>query len=57
MCVRVCVAFLIFTLTLKMHHTLNFQRVTDISTVKSLEVVEVMSTLQLVVFTAKQMQC
>jgi hypothetical protein len=53
-CVCVCgVAFLIFTLALKMHHTLKFQRITDISTVKSCEAMEVMSTLQLVVFTAK----
>jgi len=51
------VAFLIFTLALKMHHTLTFQRITDISTVKSFKVMEVMSTLQLVAFTAKQMQC
>jgi len=56
-CVCVCVAFLIFTLALKMHHTLTFQRITDISTVKSFKVMEVMSTLQLVAFTAKQMQC
>ena len=60
MCVCVCVcgvAFLIFTLALKMQHTLKFQRITDISTVKSCKAMELMSTLQLVVFTAKQMQC
>ena len=60
MCVHMCVfgvAFLIFTLALKMHHTLKFQRIIDISTVKPFKVMEVMSTLLLVVFTAKQMQC
>jgi len=61
-CVRVCVfvcgvALLIFNLAMKMHHTLKFQRVIDILTVKSFEVMEVMSTLQLIVFAAKQMQC
>ena len=53
-CVCVCVCgLLIFTLTLKMHDTPKFQRIADISTVKSFEVMEVMSTLELVVFPPK----
>jgi len=51
------VAILSFHFSSEYASNLKFQRVIDISTVKPFEVMEVMSALLLVVFSAKQMLC